>query len=96
MTDALYVQTADGPVKVDLGTGSGGTASRTVSRSTSRDAVLAAGTEYTVSAHTVGKNLVAVYLDGVRYDDFTETSSTSITFDVDIPTTMEITVVVDA
>lgn len=94
MTVSLYVRTASGNEKLDIGGSSKLT--RTVARSPSRTAVVSAGTEYTVPAHTVGTNAVAVYLDGVRYDDFSEISGTAISFDVDIPTTMEITVVVDA
>ena len=60
-----------------------------------RDAVLKAGTAYTVPAHTVGKG-VLVYLGGLLYTDFTDVSSTTISFDVDIPATMEIVVVVEA
>lgn len=60
-----------------------------------RDVVLTAGTAYTVPAHTVGKG-VLVYLGGLLYTDFTDVNSTTITFDVDIPATMEIVVVVEA
>lgn len=78
--------------RIEVG-GSGST--QTVQADKSRDAVLKAGTAYTVPAHTVGKG-VLVYLGGVVYTDFTDVNSTTISFDVDIPTTMEIVVVVEA
>ena len=53
---------------------------------------LSAGTAYTVADHTVGENRLTVYLDGLQYTDFSETSRTSIVFDVDIPATMSIVV----
>lgn len=90
--DALYVKTAGGLQRVEVG-GSGAT--QTVQTDKSRDAVLAAGTAYTVPAHTVGKG-VLVYLGGLLYTDFTDVSTTTISFDVDIPATMEIVVVVEA
>lgn len=92
MTDSLWVKTAEGLQRVEVG-GSGST--RTVQTDKSRDAVLTARTAYTVPAHTVGKG-VLVYLGGLLYTDFTDVSSTTISFDVDIPATMEIVVVVEA
>ena len=90
--DALYVKTASGLHRVEVG-GSGST--QTVQTDKSRDAVLTAGTAYTVPTHTVGKG-VLVYLGGLLYTDFTDVSATTIFFDVDIPATMEIVVVVEA
>lgn len=92
--DALYVKTASGLQRVEI-EGTGGGSTQTVQTDKSRDAVLTAGTAYTVPAHTVGKG-VLVYLGGLLYTDFTDVSTTTITFDVDIPATMEVVVVVEA
>lgn len=92
--DELYVKTPSGLRRVDI-EGTGGSLTQTVQADKSRDAVLKAGTAYTVPAHTVGKG-VLVYLGGVVYTDFTDVGSTTISFDVDIPATMEIVVVVEA
>lgn len=92
--DELYVKTPSGLRRVDI-EGTGGSSTQTVQADKSRDAVLKAGTAYTVPAHTVGKG-VLVYLGGVVYTDFTDVGSTTISFDVDIPATMEIVVVVEA
>ena len=90
--DALYVKTASGLQRVEVG---GGGSTRTVQTDKSRNAVLTAGTAYTVPAHAVGKG-VLVYLGGLLYTDFTDVSTTTISFDVDIPATMELVVVVEA
>lgn len=92
--DALYVKTAGGLQRVEI-EGTGGGSTQTVQTDKSRNAVLTAGTAYTVPAHTVGKG-VLVYLGGLLYTDFTDVSATTISFDVDIPATMEIVVVVEA
>ena len=91
--DALYVKTKSGLQRVEIA-GSGGSA-QTVQTDKSRGAVLTAGTVYTVPTHTVGKG-VLVYLGGLAYTDFMDVSTTTISFDVDIPATMEIVVVVEA
>lgn len=90
--DALYVKTASGLQRVEI-EGTGGSSTQTVQTDKSRDAVLTAGTAYTVPAHTVGKG-VLVYLGGLLYTDFTDVSATTISFDVDIPATMEIVVAI--
>lgn len=90
--DALYVKTVGGLRRVAVG---GSSSTQTVQTDKSRDAVLTAGTAYTVPTHTVGKG-VLVYLGGLLYTDFTDVSSTTISFDVDIPVTMEIVVIVEA
>lgn len=82
------------PTKVSqLTNDSGYVKTRTVATSSSRSAAITAGTNYTVASHTTGRNLVEVYLDGVRYNDFKEVSSTAISFNDNIPATIEITVV---
>lgn len=88
--DALYVQTAEGPKPVVLGTGS---AAHTVQTDDSRSAVLTAGTAYTVPSHVTGR--LTVYLAGCLYTDFTDTSATTITFSDDIPTWVQIVVIAD-
>ena len=71
-----------------------GTATRTVQTDTQRTSVLTAGTPYAVPNHPVLEGKLQVFLDGLQYTDFADTSVTSITFDIDIPTTTEIVVVV--
>lgn len=88
MTDSLYVKTASGilPIAIE-GTGGGGT--RKVVTSNSREAVLTAGTAWTVPQHTVDSNELAVYIEGLlctRGVEYTDASSTTIIFTSDIPT----------
>ena len=92
MSDSLWVKTDGKLHRFEVG---GGGSTQTVQTDKSRGAVLKAGAAYTVPAHTVGKG-VLVYLGGLLYTDFTDVSSTTISFDVDIPATMEIVVVVEA
>lgn len=88
--DALYVQTAEGPKRIEIG---GGTATRTVQTDDGRSAVLTAGTAYIVPSHITGR--LTVYLDGCLYTGFTDASATTITFSDDIPTWMQIVVIAD-
>ncbi len=88
MTDSLYVKTASGilPIAIE-GTGGGG-GTRKVVTSNSREAVLTAGTAWTVPQHTVDSNELAVYIEGIlctRGVEYTDASSTTITFTSDIP-----------
>ncbi len=73
---------------------SSSSATRTVQTDTGRSAVLTAGTEYTVPSHPVLEGKLQVFLDGLQYTDFIDTSKTTIVFDVDIPATTEIICVV--
>lgn len=89
MTDSLYVKTAGGilPIAIE-GTGGGGV-TRKIVTSNSRAEVLTAGTAWTVPEHTVGSNELAVYIEGLlctRGVEYTDASSTTITFTSDIPT----------
>nr|DAQ77304.1 MAG TPA: hypothetical protein [Caudoviricetes sp.] len=66
---------------------SGGT--RKVVTSNSREAVLTAGTAWTVPQHTVGGDELLVWIEGLlctRGVEYTDASSTTITFTSDIPT----------
>ena len=76
--------------------GGSGVGSMTVAVDESRDAVLVAGTAYTVTAHPLAENRVSVFLNGVAYTDFHEVTRTTITFDDDIPAAMQIVVRVEA
>lgn len=76
--------------------GGSGAGTHLVSVSESRDSVITAGTSYEVPAHPVGENRVAVFLNGLQYADFEETSSTTISFNNDIPADMQIIVQVEA
>ncbi len=89
MTDSLYVKTAGGilPIAIE-GTGGGG-GTRKVVTSNSREAVLTAGTAWTVPQHTVGGDELLVWIEGLlctRGVEYTDVSSTTITFTSDIPT----------
>lgn len=62
--------------------------SRKVVTSNSREAVLTAGTAWTVPQHTVDSNELAVYIEGLlctRGIEYTDASATTITFTSDIP-----------
>ena len=96
MADSLYIQTSDGPVKVEIEGGSGGV-SHKVFTSTSRSAVITAGTVWTVPSYTMGDNSLAVFVNGLRCikgQQYTEASSTTITFTFDVPTDFELTAIV--
>ena len=76
-------------------TSSSSNAARLVQTDTSRTAVISAGMAYTVPKYALGEQRLQVFLDGLQYCDFTEVSTTQISFDIDIPTTMEIVVVIN-
>lgn len=76
--------------------GGSGAGTRLVSVSESRESEIVAGADYDVPAHTVGENRIAVFLNGLQYSDFIETSSTTISFDNNIPADMQIIVQVEA
>lgn len=93
MTDSLYVKTASGilPIAIE-GTGGGGV-TRKIVTSDSRSGVLTAGTAWAVPEHTVGSNELAVYIQGLRCTagvEYTDASSTTITFTSDIPATFSL------
>lgn len=88
MADALYVKTASGPVKVEIGGGAGAPV-RNVFTSVSRPSALTAGTAFNVPTHTVGGDDLSVYVNGLlvlRGTEYTDVSTTSIAFTFDIPT----------
>lgn len=89
MTDSLYVKTAGGilPIAIE-GTGGGGV-TRKIVTSNSREAVLTAGTAWTVPQHTVSSNELSVHIEGLlctRGVEYTDVSATTISFTSDIPT----------
>lgn len=94
--DSLYVKTADGLQKVEIG-GEGGSVSRKVFTSSNRSSVLAAGTTFEVPTYTKGDNSLSVFLNGLlcsKSVEYTEVSTTSISFTSNIPADYEITAVV--
>ena len=94
--DALYVKTASGLQKVEIG-GEGGSVSRKVFTSSNRSSVLAAGTAFEVPTYTKGDNSLSVFLNGLlcsKSVEYTEVSTTSISFTSNIPADYEITAVV--
>jgi hypothetical protein len=93
--DALYVKTAGGLQRVEIG-GEGGSVSRKVFTSSNRSAVLTAGTAFEVPEYTKGDNSLSVFLNGLlctKGVEYTEVT-TSVSFTSDIPADFEITVVV--
>lgn len=84
MADALYVKTADGLQKLDLGGGSGGTLSTRKTVTTSiRPAALTAGESYAVPTYTMGDGSLAVLWNGVTLAkgvDYEEKTSTTVAF----------------
>lgn len=96
--DSLYVKTASGLQKVEIeGTGGGGSVSRKVFTSSNRSTVLTAGTAFGVPTYTKDDNSLSVFLNGLlcsKSVEYTEVSTTSISFTSDIPTDFEITAVV--
>lgn len=98
MAYSLWEKTADGLKLVGAGdTGGGGSVSRKVFTSSNRSAVLAAGTAFEVPEHTQGDNSLSVFLNGLlctKGVEYTEATTTSISFTSDIPADYEITAVV--
>ena len=94
--DALYIQTAEGPKRIEIG-GEGGSVSRKVFTSSNRSSVLAAGTAFEVPTYTKGDNSLSVFLNGLlctKGVEYTEATTTSVSFTSDIPADYEITAVV--
>lgn len=90
MTDALYVKTADGIVKVNVGGGSSsGETTRKVLVSSIRSAVLSAGSAFTVPEYTLGDNSLELTWNGVllaKGTHYAEASLTTVTFTFDVAT----------
>lgn len=97
MAYSLWAKTADGLQRVEIeGTGGGGSVSRKVFTSSNRSAVLTAGTALVVPTYTKGDGSLSVFLNGLlctKSVEYTEVSTTSISFTSDIPTDYEITAV---
>lgn len=91
--EILYSLTVGDEIDIEVSTATSLTV--VVQRDSSRDAVMAAGTSYTVPEHKVGINHLTVYLDGMCALEgitYTDASTTTITFTNDIPIDMEIIV----
>ena len=84
--DALYVKTASGLQRVEIG-GEGGSVSRKVFTSSNRSAVLTAGTAFEVPAYTKGDNSLSLEWNGLHLAkdvDYTETTTATVTFAFDL------------
>lgn len=97
MTELYYLDNGT-PVKIPIGSGVGGNIV-TKLVSTSRESVITKGTSFTVPEHTVGSGNLQVFYDGLLCREgadaqYIETSSTSITFNDDIATDVEIVILV--
>ena len=96
--DALYVKTAGGLQRVEIGgMGGDGSVTRKVLTSSVRSEVLTAGTAFSVPEYTMGDGSLAVYLCGLLCSkgvEYEEVSAKSISFTSDIPADFEITAVV--
>lgn len=88
--DALYVKTASGLQRVEIeGTGGGGSVSRKVFTSSNRSETLTAGTALVVPAYTVGDNSLSLEWNGLHLAkgvDYTEATTTTVTFAFDLAT----------
>lgn len=100
MADSLYIKHSDGFERVDVGGGGGGSSSAAykVFVSQSRDAVVSAGTAFTVPQYTMGSHSLSVYWDGLLTAagiTYTEDTSSTIKFADDLPADVEVIVVID-
>lgn len=96
MAYSLWAKTADGLQRIEVG-GEGGGVYRKVFTSSNRSAVLTAGTAFEVPEYTKGDNSLSVFLNGLlctKGVEYTEVSTTSVSFTSDIPADYEITAVV--
>lgn len=88
--DALYVKTASGLQKVEIGgTGGGGSVSRKVFTSSNRSETLTAGTALVVPTYTKGDNSLSLEWNGLHLAkgvDYTEATTTTVTFAFDLAT----------
>lgn len=86
--DALYIKTASGLQRVEIGgTGGGGSVSRKVFTSSNRSSVLAAGTAFEVPAYTKGDNSLSLEWNGLHLAkdvDYVETTTTAVAFAFDL------------
>ena len=98
MAYSLWEKTVDGLKLVGAeGSGAGGSVSRKVFTSSNRSAVLTAGTAFEVPEYTKGDNSLSVFLNGLlctKGVEYTEATTTSVSFTSDIPADYEITAVV--
>lgn len=95
----LYYLDNGNPVKIPIGSGGGGGNVVTKLVSSSRESVITKGTSFTVPEYSVGSGNLQVFYDGLlclegEDAQYVETSSTSITFNDDIATDVEIIVLV--
>lgn len=84
--DALYVKTAGGLQRIEIG-GEGGSVSRKVLTSSNRSAVLAVGTAFEVPEYTKGDNSLSLQWNGlqlVKDVDYAEATTTTVTFSFDV------------
>lgn len=93
----LYYLDNGNPIKIPINAEGGNKVTKLVS--SSRSSVITKGSSFTVPEYTVGSGNLQVFYDGllcVEGEDaqYIETSSTSITFNDDIATDVEIVVLV--
>lgn len=99
MANSLYYKDADGTYKqLELG-GAGDGVSVQKIVSSSRSSVLTAGTAFAVPQYVMGENRLLVHLDGLlcsagAENQYIEDTTTSIKFNDDIATDIEISVIV--
>lgn len=96
--DSLYVKTADGLAKVNLGTSGSGSRISVVRERQVLTSALAAGTAYAVPEHEVGGSDLVVCFNGVlciegASEQYTDVNATSIQFNFDLPIGSEIDVI---
>ena len=95
--DALYVKQDGKLTKLDLGGGSpsGGGMVSVSRQTTTLGSTLKAGNAFAVPAHEQGSGKLAIYIFGILLDvsAYADASSSTITFNSDIPAGSEITAV---
>lgn len=93
----LYYLDSGNPVKIPINAEGGNKVTKLVS--SSRESVITKGTSFTVPEYSIGSGNLQVFYDGLLCREgidaqYLETSTTSITFNDDIATDVEIVVLV--
>ena len=100
MATTIYWNDNGTPTPFPVGGGSGASEIKTeIVRSINRDSIITAGSNYSVPNYIVGNNSLEVYMDGLlackgAENQYEEVNNSNIKFNDDIPTSMEITIIV--
>lgn len=96
MTELYYLDNGN-PIKIPINAEGGNKVTKLIS--SSRESVITKGTSFTVPEYSIGSGNLQVFYDGLLCREgidaqYLETSTTSITFNDDIATDVEIVVLV--